>query len=364
MRVLYFTNIPSPYRVEFFTELNKHVELTVLFDRQKDKERNEKWFEENNYDFDYEFIGNFNPKKVISHIKKNYDVVVIGGYTQKNCMFAIEYMRINKIPFYINADGGFVNPSDNIITKNLKKHFISSADYYLSTGVGTNNYLIHYGAKKENIYIYSFTSLREKELLKKVINYKEKRKKRKEFGLDYDRLFISVGQFIHRKGYDLLIETVNKYKIKNCGFVIIGGGEEKENYKSLLKKYNINNIHFIDFLKKDELLEYFKLSDVFIFPTREDIWGLVINEALACGLPIISTKQCLASLELLDEKYLYDVNDLERMRKLIREFVDCDNKELEKLSKEALKLSYKYTIENMAKEHKQIFERNLTNDKK
>lgn len=364
MKVLYFTNIPSPYRVEFFTELNKHVELTVLFDRNKDKDRNDKWFEENKYEFEYEFIGNFNPKKVISYIKEGYDVVVIGGYTQKNCVIAIEYMKIHKIPFYINADGGFIYSNDNIITKNLKKHFISSAKYYLSSGIGTNKYLSHYGAKEENIHIYPFTSVKEKDILKETMSYEEKRNKRKEYGFNYDRLFISVGQFIHRKGYDLLIETVNKYKINDCGFIIIGGGEEKENYEELLKEYNITNIHFIDFLKKDELFEHFKFSDIFIFPTREDIWGLVINEAMACGLPIISTKQCLASLELLEDENLYDCNDLKRMNDLITKYINYDNKSLEVLSKKMLEKSKKYTIENMAKEHKIIFERNLTNDKK
>ena len=54
-------------------------------------------------------------------------------------------------------------------------------------------------------------------------------------------------------------------------------------------------------MKKPELATYYQAADLFVFPTREDIWGLVINEALSFGLPVITTRKCVAGVEMIKE---------------------------------------------------------------
>ena len=79
---------------------------------------------------------------------------------------------------------------------------------------------------------------------------------------------------------------------------------------------NLNNVHFIDFKNKDTLKEYYHVADVFVLPTREDIWGLVINEALAYGLPVITTDKCMAGLEMIENGkngYIIPVNDVKKI---------------------------------------------------
>ena len=105
------------------------------------------------------------------------------------------------------------------------------------------------------------------------------------------------------------------------------------------------------------------MSDVFFFPSREDVWGLVINEAMACGLPIISSDNVIASKELLDNKYLYNPNDLNKQYALINEFVHKSNKELEDIGQVNLNKIKDYTIENMVLRHLEIFNEVLNNGK-
>ena len=94
-------------------------------------------------------------------------------------------------------------------------------------------------------------------------------------------------------------------------------------------------------------------SDVFVLPTREDIWGLVVNEALAFGLPVITTDSCVAGLELIineENGFIVPVDDEITLGRTIQNVVQ-DPKKLTTMSKISLESVERYTIEQMAREH-------------
>lgn len=120
---------------------------------------------------------------------------------------------------------------------------------------------------------------------------------------------------------------------------------------------DLTNVHFINFKSKDELIKYYKASDLFVLPTRGDVWGLVINEAMAHGLPVITTDQCVAGIELIknDENgFIIPVNDSGMLKRRIVEILE-NEQNAEKMSRENLKKIKGYTIEKMAVKHINIF---------
>ena len=141
----------------------------------------------------------------------------------------------------------------------------------------------------------------------------KKIKLRIKLGLEEEKIVISVGQFIYRKGFDVLIRSAGRLN-KNIGIYIIGG-EPNDYYLNLKNEYKAENLHFIGFKSKYELAEYYKAADLFVFPTREDIWGLVVNEAMAYGLPVITTNRCISGLELVDSRngFIINVNSEEEL---------------------------------------------------
>ena len=355
MKVLYITNIPSPYRVDFFNKIADKCKLKVIFDSMSAKDRSNDWFDNARIKFKYSVIKSGSFFKLKKELTKGYDLIIVGGYSTINGLLSIQILRHKKIKFIINADGGFI-AKDNFITKYLKWHFISSASYYLSTSKGTNEYLTYYGAKENSIYIYPFTSLSKNDILKSPIKNVEKKKLRKNTKFECEKLFVSVGQFIPRKGFDILIKAFNSADMKNNKLLIIGGGPLKNEYLKYIKENNITNIYIMDFVKKNELIAIYKYSDVFVLPTREDIWGLVINEAMSLGLPVISTNQCLAAKELIKKEYLYDCEDCDSLIDLLNDINSKNYDELYQIGQKNINISRKYTIENMADEHIRIFE--------
>src|SRR5574344_785718 len=179
MKILYFTNVPAPYRVKFFNLLNKSNNLTVVFDYKKELDRNDKWYSDNKYEFKIINLPRFGYFEINKIFRENdYDIVIIGTYASLNGALLSIILRRKKIKFFINADGGFIDKNDTFISKTLKRMFLSKANYYLSTGKGTNKYLTYYGAKEKSIYIYPFSSLNKADMLKKPISYNIKMKMR------------------------------------------------------------------------------------------------------------------------------------------------------------------------------------------
>lgn len=362
MKVLFITNIPSPYRIDFFNELNKYCDLTVLFERKTATDRNDSWYS-NEFEFNGFFLKSINigseaslSCEVIKYIKKSYDVIVLGGYSSPTSMIASLYMKTHKIPYYLNADGGFINYNENKITKLIKSFFISSASYWLCSGEETKKYLTYYGAKTDYIFKFPFTSIKNTDILKSLISLDRKEKLKNELGIPYDKVILSVGQFIPRKGFDWMIEAYKEID-KEIGIYIIGGNPSEE-YKSLKKKYEMINLHFIDFQNKVSLNKWYQSADLFVLPTREDIWGLVINEAMSQGIPVITTDKCIAGIELIENgKNGYVINDfnMSTLEKKTIEILNLNINDYNKLCLNNIKKSKDNTIEKMAKRHIDIF---------
>ena len=360
MKILFTANLPSPYRVEFFNELGKQCELTVLFERETARNRDAKWKSDDFSGFraifmDGVHIGEeqaFCPS-IIKHLSDHlFDHIIIGHYSSPTGMMAIQYLKHHKIPFILNSDGGIVK-DDSALKFHTKKHFIGAASWWLSTGEMTSRYLIHYGATPDRISVYPFTSLHQSDILKQPLTEEEKAQYKRKLGIKESKTVISVGQFIYRKGYDILLKACADIS-KDVGIYIIGG-EATEEYIALKESMGLTNVYFIGFMNKEELADYYKAADLFVLPTREDIWGLVVNEALAYGIPVITTDHCIAGLELIQNGvngYIVPSEDVGVLKESMEMLLNSDAITAER----CLESIKEYTIEEMAKWHISLFE--------
>ena len=356
-KVLIVFNHPAPYKVRLFNELSKTFDLHVIFERDSASDRNKAFYFEEKYDFKIhkikgikigaEGLLSFGVKKHLKHNK--YDLVIMNGYSHFAEMKAIKYLKKTHTPYVLYINGGTIKSKECFIKKNLKKRYISVAKCYFSPDEESNKYLVYYGANEKDILNYPYSTIFENEIVKNEPNKKELRK---ELNLNFEKVFVSSGQLIKRKNYISLVKEWEKFP-KEYGLVLIGDGKQRKEIENLIKTENLSNVLVTGFLKHEEMFKYFKASDAFLFPSKEDIYGHVINEALSQGVPVISTNKVNSATKLIKN----GVNGFVLEKLEGEEFKTSVDKIL-KLNTffECIKTAKDNTIEKMAEAHIKMIE--------
>lgn len=299
-KLLIYSIFPAPYRTAVFEGLNREFELTVLFERNSDANRDPSWFV-NDFQYPCFILDNERGKEYMNNVLygiRNFDAVGIYDYATVSAIRIIHLCKKHKIPYFLNCDGSFINRS--FIKDKIKRYIIKDSSLCLASGEYAKQYYLTYGAKSKSIVIHKFSSLLEKDIVGHPLSVFEKRKIRSELNLPIDgKMVLTIGQFTHRKGFDVLLESWKKINNK-YNLVIIGGGEDQKLYEDFIVKNALKNVSLLGYKSKEIVFKYYKAADLFILPTREDIWGLVVNEAMACGTPVVTTNRCIAGLELID----------------------------------------------------------------
>lgn len=367
MKVLWMTFIPSPYRLRFFEELGKQCELTVLFERQNSKIRQSHWddFSFNGYEgiiLKGVTIGGYDRfcPSVLQYLNRNYDVIVISNPTSPTGIYASALLQIRKISYIVEGDGAFPTNGKGVKMA-LKRFVMSHAKLCLSTASLHDEYYKECGVIEENIRRYPFTSIGNDDLINaKVLTEDDKKQYKKKLNISEDYMLLSVGRFSYDKGYgkgfDQLLKIADLMRENNIGFYIVGD-EPTEEFKALKEKKRLSNVHYIGYKDKGKLAEYYAAADIFVLLTRGDVWGLVINEAMMFGLPIITTDKCIAGLEMIkngENGYIVSVDDIESTITDIKEIINDQHLRL-KMSRSNIEIISGYTYETMSQKHLSIF---------
>lgn len=315
-KAVFITNIPSPYRVDFFVYMQKHFpnyEFHVIFSGAGMENR--KWSVGMNELSNYRFLHS---KTII--LRKRYDdrYIFIPTGVEKalreikpDVVFAMEYnptilravhwCRKNKIPF-ISWTDGTLHSEKNIgkVQRLSRKYIIRRAAAFIASSTASKEAQIAYGADPKKCFVSYLTVDIHKYLFDKYGSGEQKKP---------GTQLLYVGSLIQRKGLDLLLPALAKTR-KEIRLVIVGEGQEEALLKKQAAQLGIKDrIEFRGYLEGAPLQELYRTSDAFILPTREDCFGLVLLEAMCASLPIISSKYADGARDLVEEgKNGYIVN--------------------------------------------------------
>jgi len=225
----------------------------------------------------YSFKAYFFAKKLLK--KNNYDL--IHAWFGIPCGFIA--MLLGK-PYIVALRGSDV-PFYNIRFKNLDKYFFQhlskliwkKAKAVIANSQGLKDLAQKTAPNQKIQVIYNGIDISE---------FKPPKTKEKSKNLR----ILCVARLIKRKGISYLIKALGGLRNKNLILTIIGDGNEKENLINLAKKLKIDNkVKFLGSISHSEIVKYYQQNDVFILPSLNEGMSNTILEAMACGLPIITT---------------------------------------------------------------------------
>ncbi|GAI76670.1 unnamed protein product, partial [marine sediment metagenome] len=132
-----------------------------------------------------------------------------------------------------------------------------------------------------------------------------------------------------------------------AGFAL---GIGKAAYLEYVREHQIKNIFFEGFVQKEDIVKYYKLADVFVLPSFNEVWGLVVNEAMACGLPIISSKLAGVTRDLVKDGingYSFDPDNIEELTEKLKTILG-NNELRNKMRAKSLEIIKDKTPQNYA----------------
>jgi len=306
MKILIVFNHPAPYKVALFNGLSAKHDVHVIFERFKASNRNQSFYNESNYKFTLHKIkgvslGDENHLSfgVVRHLKKHkYDLIIMNGYSTLTEMLALRYLKRKKIPYAFYINGGFANEKECKLKKEIKTYFISGAEAYFSPAKKANEYLTYYGAPADRIYNYPYSTVYEKDVLEvktptatKVLYWKEK-------GIEATNFTICITSFIKRKNNAALIKAWKEIP-KDYALILVGEGYEEPMYREIIANEKLTNVLLLPFAPKHLVFEYLSHSDNAVYISNYDIYGHVINEALAHGLNVLTNTKMVAAIDLI-----------------------------------------------------------------
>ncbi len=346
-KILVYSTLPLPYRTSIINQLSSAYSTDVFFENSCGDDRNDRYFEEGAFFY----LDRTDGQAKFTECKKNlkqYALVIFFEFTAKTAVRLIAACRRKKVPYLVNCDGVMLFRHGNFLKDLLKKYLLGKAAGYLASGEHAKAYFLRYGAKEDQIRFHPFTSLSQSDLLSAPLSPEEKAALRAKLGLPQGKLCIAVGRYIPLKRYDVLL-NLWKQMPPDVHLLLIGGGPEKEHYRQILAESGLRNVILEDFHPFAELLEYYRAADLFLHPTSYDVWGLVVNEAMASGLPVVVSDTCVAGLELVrngENGYVVHLGDDEDFLKKTKSVLDDDARRVS-MAASALETIRDYTVEKM-----------------
>lgn len=311
-KVLLIHNIISPHTESVFQELAKLVNLEVLYCAKKESNRewqiNPKGYSHSilksiKIEFNHKdlFTLIFNPQ-IINKIKtSNPNVVVISGWDLPTYWIAALYCYLNNIP-YVLWSGSTINETSwrRTISKPLVKLIIAGASKYLAYGLKARDYLITLGANSKLIkVVYNSINLNH---FKSSGNENQKKELIKKYNLKNKKVILFYGQLVERKNPTLLLRSFKSLKNKNLVLLIVGSGQRKEHLNKLILEERIKNAYVINDPGDNEILAYYDVADIFVLPSKQEVWGLVVNQAMAKGLAVVVSDNVGCTRDLIVHK--------------------------------------------------------------
>lgn len=333
MKVALLLNIIAPYRVPVYERIAREFDLRIIITGMEDNRMAwETAFEEPVKDLIHKARGFTIRKKVqsgngvydfrylhiplggMAELKRFNPDAIISSEMGLRTLIALMYGKLNKKPVWIWW-GGSLHTEKKIgfLRKLIRKLVCRVSDHWISYGESSTKYLLNLGVERNSIL----------QIQNSIDEFIYLKSSKPLYNPEIKPALLYVGQLIDRKGIPQLINTVAALQEEGLSFslYLVGDGPERAKYEQQASSLNVQHIYFLGNKAPRDLPSVYKSMDCFVLPTLEDVWGLVLNEAIWSKLPVVASCYAGATEEIIPEKYRFDPLDKLEFQSAIRKAV-------------------------------------------
>jgi glycosyltransferase involved in cell wall biosynthesis len=229
-------------------------------------------------------------------------------------LIALAYGTLFRKPVWVWWGGTLHTERDNGRLRHAIRKIISRwAKRWISYGQTSTEYLLRLGIPRERI-LESQNTIDEQQF---------QRDAEPLWSVTPRPVVLFTGQFIERKGLGSLLDAAAAVQRQGLDFslLLVGGGRDKQALADKAKSLSLKNVQFRPSQTPDKMPAVYRSGDVLIFPTREDVWGLVANEAVLSGVPVLCSKYAGCAAELFSQEDIFDPENADEFAQKLRDVV-------------------------------------------
>lgn len=301
--------------------------------------------------FDEEYHENFNLNQkflkvnaTLSHL--NPDVLAIAGYGEAAMLSALVWSLYNHKPAILFSESKEDDASRHWWYEIVKGWIVKGYKAALVGGEPQKRYLVKLGMAPKSIFTgYNVVGIDNfhPNKIKSLPNYHHK------------PYFLTVNRFVPKKNLLRLIDSYAAYYQKlgsnAWDLLLCGEGQLRPQIEQHIEKLNLQDfIHLPGFLQQDKILPYFAHAGCFIHASIQEQWGLVVNEAMAAGLPVLVSNRCGCYEDLIIEGvngFGFDPENSQQLTELMLKMSSADI-DLQKIGEAGLEHIQKFSPDYFA----------------
>jgi glycosyltransferase involved in cell wall biosynthesis len=292
-RVIWLTNLPAPYRFPIWARMMQTIDVKVVFLLKQKNWRN--WRVPKNVTWNHKFLslnsinlGDFDFIPSIRGAKRliqDVDLIIIGGWEAPFYLWTLLSAKRRRIPviqFYEST--GDSHRFNNFVIRKIRYLIFSQADFIVTAGTASTKAVVAMGIAPEKI-ITLFNPV--------DVSWFHTFARGHRMPASEGHRFIYVGQLIERKNVASVLRSFAAIKTGADSLTIVGDGPLTQELTNLTTALGVtSSVHFVGHKSQEELAALYAASNTLILASTNEVWGLVVNEALASGLHVVVSDKC------------------------------------------------------------------------
>lgn len=325
MRLLLVTEIPAPFRIPSFNALAKNhdVDLHLAVVAENDPRRRYA-VDPGKFQFAYHVLRgrsfqargrwlvlNSGFKQILQEVRP--EAILVGGWNQPVFWYALLAARRRSIPALLWVESTQRDARiENRIAGSFRRSAVRLADGFVVPGRASAEFLQTFGVGADRI------AVAPNAVEPNLTSLGCRQSARDELGLA-GFLLLYVGRLEHEKGVDVLMRAMHNVSAR---LAVVGDGSMRAELERLAPP---GRVIFVGHVARDELSKWYAAADAFVLPSRSDVWGMVLNEAAAAGLPLVASDVAGAAYDLIEggvNGYLVPPGDSTTLAETLRRVED------------------------------------------